>query len=105
MNMTGATSLPFMLIIAGHLIVNADDRDRYVADCANVVEQARKAPGCLDFALTADSLDPARVNIYERWATDHELATFRGTGPDDTSADRIVEAEVRKYRISGTESP
>jgi len=94
-----------MLIIAGHLIVNADDRDRYVADSTNVVEEARKAPGCLDFALTADSLDPARINIYERWATDHELAAFRGTGPDDTTADRIVEAEVRKYRISSTESP
>ena len=94
-----------MFIIAGHLIVNADDRDRYVADSTNVVEEARKAPGCLDFALTADSLDPARINIYERWATDHELAAFRGTGPDDTTADRIVEAEVRKYRISSTESP
>lgn len=103
--MTRSTSLLFMLIIAGYLIVNAEDRYRYVADSSSVVEQARKAPGCLDFALTADILDPARVNIYERWATDDELEAFRETGPDDTAADRIVEAAVRKYRISSTESP
>lgn len=30
-----------MLIIAGYLIVDPADRDRYVADCAIAVEQAR----------------------------------------------------------------
>lgn len=78
-----------MLIIAGHLIVEAADRDRYIADCAMAVTQARRAPGCLDFALTADPLDPARVNVYERWQSDAELATFRGSGPDAETAPRI----------------
>ena len=105
MSLTRATGLPCMLIIAGHLIVHAEDRDRYVADSSNVVEQARNAPGCLDFALTADTLDYARVNIFERWRTDDELTAFRGTGPDDTTAERIVEAAVQKYQISSVESP
>ena len=94
-----------MLVIAGHLVVDPTDRDRYVTDCASVVDAARRAPGCLDFALTADTLDPARVNVFERWETDEELATFRGAGPDTGTAARIIDADVRKYRISAVEAP
>ena len=94
-----------MLIIAGHLIVDPADRDRYVADCAIAVEQARRAAGCLDFALTADPLEPARVNVYERWESDAELANFRGSGPDAAITARILGADVYKYRISGVETP
>lgn len=92
-----------MLVIAGHLMVDPTDRDPYVADCAAVVEAARKAPGCLDFALTADTLDAGRVNIYERWETDEELEDFRGSGPDAGTAARILDADVRRYRISAVE--
>ena len=94
-----------MLIIAGQLTVDSDDRDRYVSDCKPVVEQARRAPGCEDFALTADPLDPRRVNVYERWDSDEALARFRGSGPDDGLSSRIRGAHVRKYRISATEDP
>jgi hypothetical protein len=62
------------------------DRDHYVADCTIAVEQARRASGCLDFALTADPVDPARVNVYERWKFDPEPANFRGSGPDAANA-------------------
>jgi quinol monooxygenase YgiN len=94
-----------MLIIAGHLIVDLADRDRYVADCAVAVERARRAPGCLDFALTPDPIDPARVNVYERWESDTELANFRGSGPDGATQARILSDEVHKYRISSIEAP
>ena len=94
-----------MLIIAGRLEVDPDDRDRYVSDCRPVVEQARSAPGCLDFAITADPLDEARVNIYERWESDQLLEQFRGSGPDAGLGGRIRNASVSKYRISATEDP
>ena len=92
-----------MLVIAGHLVVDPADRDTYVADCATAVAAARRAPGCLDFALTADTLDPARVDVYERWVSDVDLAAFRGSGPDAGTAARILDADVRKYRISAVE--
>lgn len=96
-----------MLIIAGWLEVDRDDRDRYVNDCRTVVEQARRAPGCLDFTITADPLEPGRVNVYERWESDAELARFRDAGQseDDGLSHRIRDASVRKYRISATEDP
>jgi hypothetical protein len=32
----------------------------------SIVERARGAAGCLDFAITADLIDPGRVNTFER---------------------------------------
>lgn len=89
-----------MLIVAGHLMVAADDRDAYVDDCIAVVEQARRTPGCLDFALTADSVEPCRVNVYERWRSMSELEAFRGSGPDADTRGRIHEIAVREYDIA-----
>ncbi|MBH5135130.1 putative quinol monooxygenase [Streptomyces sp. NPDC048405] len=94
-----------MIIIAGKLWVDAADRDSYLVGCSKAVEQARAAEGCLDFALSADLIDPERINVHERWETDEALARFRGTGPDPEQAARIRGAEVRKYRISEVEAP
>ncbi|NGN65208.1 antibiotic biosynthesis monooxygenase [Streptomyces sp. A7024] len=94
-----------MIIIAGQLRVDAADRDAYLTGCAKVVEQARAAAGCLDFALSADALEPDRINVYERWETDEDLARFRGAGPEPEQAAQIRDAEVHKYRISGVEAP
>lgn len=94
-----------MLIIAGHLTVASADRDRYVADCRGVVQQARHAPGCLDFALTVDTLDSSRVNVYERWEDEASLDAFRGTGPDQETSAQIQEADVRRFTISSEGSP
>ncbi|ANY06320.1 putative quinol monooxygenase [Pseudonocardia sp. HH130630-07] len=94
-----------MLFIAGHLIVEAADRDTYVAACASVVELARGSSGCLDFAITADTLDPRRVNVVERWASEAELLAFRGSGPDAETAARILDADVARYTISEVGPP
>jgi quinol monooxygenase YgiN len=88
-----------MLIIAGHLIVDASDRDGYVADCAAAVAAARSAEDCLDFAVSADTVDPQRVNVFERWRTRESLDAFRGDGPDDDLADRILDVHVAEYEV------
>jgi quinol monooxygenase YgiN len=56
-----------MVIVAGHITVEPQQRESYVAGCVSVVDKARGAAGCLDFAITADLIDPGRVNIFERW--------------------------------------
>jgi quinol monooxygenase YgiN len=56
-----------MVIAAGHITVEPQQRESYLAGCVSVVEHARRAAGCLDFAITADLLDSGRVNIFERW--------------------------------------
>jgi quinol monooxygenase YgiN len=94
-----------VIIIAGKLYVDAAARDAYLAGCTKVVEQARAAPGCLDFALSADPNEPDRINVYERWETDEDLQRFRGAGPEPEQTAQIRDAEVSKYRISGVEAP
>jgi quinol monooxygenase YgiN len=99
MSRRDAAGLDDMLIIAGHLIVDAADRDRYVAGCAQAVAAARSADGCLDFAVSADAVDPQRVNVFERWRTHEALAAFRGAGPDDDIASRILEMDIAEYEV------
>jgi quinol monooxygenase YgiN len=89
-----------MLIVAGHLNLHESDRDRYVADCAAAVVAARRAEGCLDFAISADAVDPSRVNIFERWRTRELLLAFRGEGPDNDMRSRILEANVAEYDLA-----
>ncbi len=90
-----------MVIVAGHVIVGREERDGYLAGCAAVVEQARNAPGCLDFAISADLLDPTRVNIFERWSSQDAVEAFRGSGPGEEQAAAFVSASVAEYDVSG----
>ena len=90
-----------MVIVAGHLIVGPEARDDYLASCTPVVQQARTTPGCLDFAIAADLLDPARINLFERWDSQDAVNAFRGCGPGDEQADMIVSGSVFEYDVSG----
>ncbi|MEV7287721.1 antibiotic biosynthesis monooxygenase [Streptomyces sp. NPDC093252] len=90
-----------MLIIAGHLRVEAEDRDAYLTGCVPVIAQARATPGCLDFTLSPDPLEPDRIQVYERWESEEALTHFRDTGPEPEQSARILGAEVRRYEISG----
>lgn len=94
-----------MLIIAGHLVVSATERDSYVASCVPVVEAARATAGCLDFSITADSVDTTRVRVYERWQNEEQLLAFRGAGPSGSQQSTIVDADVKRYLISSVGEP
>ena len=48
-----------MVIVAGHRIVDPPQRESYIADCVGVVEQARRAPGCLHSRSPPTSWSPA----------------------------------------------
>lgn len=93
-----------MLIVAGSIHVDATARDGYVAECVAVVTQAREAPGCLDFAITADSLDPTRVDVYERWESVAAVEAFRGSGPSGDQQAAIAAADVSQYEVGAKES-
>ncbi|MEV1289499.1 antibiotic biosynthesis monooxygenase family protein [Micromonospora sp. NPDC049679] len=94
-----------MIIVSGRLYVSSDTRDKYLAGCRTVIEQARAAPGCLDFVLSADPIEPDRINAYEQWESDAHLEQFRGAGPEPDQEAEIHDAHVAKHRISSTEAP
>jgi quinol monooxygenase YgiN len=89
-----------MLIVCGHLVLDPADRDAHVVASADAIRLARQAPGCLDFAVSADPVDPARVNVFERWAGPEDLEAFRSSGdPGDETADfsRIRSFEIDQF--------
>jgi quinol monooxygenase YgiN len=91
-----------MLIVSGHLVLDPPDRDAHVTASVGAVRLARQAPGCLDFAVSADPVDPTRVNVFERWAGPEDLDAFRAGGaPDDEPLDfsRIRSFEIEQYIV------
>ena len=93
-----------MVIVAGHLVVEPGERERYLAGCVSVVEQARRTPGCLDFALSADVLDAGRINVFERWESQAAVEAFRGSGPGDEQGAAMLDASVAEYDVAGERS-
>ena len=89
-----------MVIVAGHLTVATGQRESYLAGCVGVVEQARRAGGCLDFSIAADLVDPDRINIFERWVSREAVEAFRGSGPDDEQSAAMVAASVTEYDVT-----
>jgi quinol monooxygenase YgiN len=57
-----------MLIVAGTFEVDPDERDAFLQGRLDAMRTTRTEPGCLEYALSADPVDPSRVMLYERWA-------------------------------------
>jgi quinol monooxygenase YgiN len=93
-----------MVIVAGHIVIDPQQRESHFADCASVVEQARRAPGCLDFAITADLVEPGRIDIFERWESQAAVEAFRGSGPSDEQAAALLAASVAEYDAADVRS-
>jgi len=89
-----------MIIVAGQILVEPEQREGYLQSCVEVIEQARKAPGCLDFALTADLVTAGRINVFERWESAEAVRSFRGDGPNQEQQAEMISASVSEYEVS-----
>jgi quinol monooxygenase YgiN len=88
-----------MVIVAGHITVERQQRESYLAGCVRIVEQAHRAVGP-DVAICADLVDPGRVNIFERWESQAALETFRSSGPDTEQRRAMLTVSVQEYGIA-----
>lgn len=87
-----------MLIVVGHLQLDPGDRDAHVNASTSAVRLARRAPGCLDFAVSADPVDPTRVNVLERWERPEDLAAFRSSEADPDT-EPVDFSRIRAFHI------
>jgi quinol monooxygenase YgiN len=92
-----------MIVIAGYVLTDADTRDAAVAAFAETVARARKHDGCLDFAISADAVDPERSNVFELWRDQQSLDAWRNVA----NAPRVElrKANVKLYRTEKAEEP
>jgi len=91
-----------MIIIAGYSHAeNVEERDAAVAAFAPMVERARRQDGCIDMAITADSVDPTRSNIIEIWRDEQAWKAWRkvAKGPRP----RAQRSHVSLYRSDEVE--
>jgi len=94
-----------MLIIAGHEEVDPQQRDAFVAAHHDLIRRAREAPGCLDLAITADPLDPARVNNFERWESRESLDAWREVAAPPDTGISIKSDSVMEYSVADVRPP
>jgi quinol monooxygenase YgiN len=86
-----------MIIIAGHLVVDNVDRDRSVDAHRSLVERARAFHGCVDLAITADSVDARRVNLIEVWESADALDSWRAEADVPEHGILIREAAMQRF--------
>jgi quinol monooxygenase YgiN len=89
-----------MIIVAGHVTVDPEQREFHLAGSARIVEKARAADGCLDFAMSADLIDPGRLNLYERWESEAALKAFRRRAPRPKQRAPMLSVSVAEYDVA-----
>ena len=89
-----------MVIVAGHVTVEPQQREAYLAGCVSIVKRSRSLAGCLDFAITADLIDSGRVNIFERWESQAALESARSSAPPLEQAAAMLSVFVAEYDIA-----
>ncbi len=92
-----------MIAVLGHLVVDPENRDSFLAVSLGAIQAARRTPGCLHFTVTADPVEPAWVAIAELWSSRAELEAFRSSpsGEDDANPFAYVrEFHVTEYDVA-----
>ena len=94
-----------MIIVSGKIYVRSGARHEFLAASLDAVGQARRSRGCRDFVVSADPIEPDRVNVYEEWESEEALLTFRGAGPGEDLSSSIVRADVARHVVASSGPP
>ncbi len=66
------------LIVAGTISIDPAKADAFREAAAAVMEGTRKEAGNHAYVLAIDPIDPATVNVYEKWESEEALAVHMG---------------------------
>ncbi|MCU1494053.1 MAG: antibiotic biosynthesis monooxygenase [Acidimicrobiaceae bacterium] len=94
-----------MVIVAGTFEVEPDRREEFLAGHHELMRNSRAELGCLEYTFSADPLDPGRVVLFERWASQEALdAHLVAPRPAPASSRDVVEtktASIIIYDVTG----
>jgi len=94
-----------VVIVGGTFEVDPDQREQFIAGRAALMRSSRAEQGCLEYTFCADPIDPARVVLYERWASqadlDAHLAALRAPPPVIEPNVEAVSSSITIYDVSG----
>jgi quinol monooxygenase YgiN len=93
------------VIVAGWYTVAPSKRDQVLASFKDLIARARNATGCLDVAISADTIDPARINIFELWASQRDLNAWRKIAKAPRRVAKFTVIDVQKHEIISSGPP
>ncbi|MFI9842972.1 putative quinol monooxygenase [Nonomuraea sp. NPDC051941] len=92
-----------MLIVAGKGYVDPQHREALLAGLEASLRQARAEPGCLDYVVAADPVEPGRVNVYERWESkEHLAAHLAAMARPAQPTPAVLSMEITQYEIAAS---
>jgi quinol monooxygenase YgiN len=62
-----------MVIVAGTFTVDPARRAEFLAGRVESILASRADHGCLEYAMSADAVDPALVRLFEMWSSKEDL--------------------------------
>lgn len=92
-----------MIVVGGHVRVEASRRDQAVDAFASLVVRARAQNGCVDFSIGADPSDSDRINIFECWRDQDCLDAWRRIAKGPRVA--LLDTCVKLFRTGHPEDP
>ena len=94
-----------MVIVAGTLEVDPDQREAFLIGRMDAMRATRAQPGCLEYTFSADPIDPWRVMLIERWASQEDLdahvAAARARPASPSAAVTAKAASIFVYDVIG----
>ena len=91
-----------MLIIAGKLYIDPEDREKRLASLDTVIRRARTQPGCLDCVVAADPVEPGRVNQSEHRESEEHFATGQAVVDSPEFVTACLSEGMKKYEIGAS---
>lgn len=92
-----------MVIVGGIFEVEPEMREQFLSTRHELMRSSREEQGCLEYTFSADPLDPARVILFERWASKDDLDVHLARGRGQASPGGVVApkaASITVYEVA-----
>jgi quinol monooxygenase YgiN len=94
-----------VVIVGGIFEVEPDQREAFLAGRVDTMRRSRAEAGCLEYTFSADPIEPGRVLLFERWASqdalDAHLAALRTAPPSPDPEVASKSASITIYDVTG----
>ena len=90
-----------VLIVAGTFTVDPDRRAEFLSGRSESIQASRQDRGCLQYAMSADAVDPALVRLFEVWSSqadlDAHLQRMREEGQPPEGGVPVLAVDITKF--------
>jgi quinol monooxygenase YgiN len=90
-----------VVIVAGTFTVDPDQRTEFLEGRQESIKASREDRGCLQYAMSADAVDPAVVRLFEVWSSEADLEAhlqrMREPGQPPQGGVPVLAVAISKY--------